>query len=386
MLGAHVLKVLCTLAGTLGKALGEEEEPHWEKFLYYKHDETRSELEDRWANALLFYSRTKLRPKTHVELETVLEEVTDVERETRRLRAQAWISGRVERVEDLEKYLKQEEENARAIDQIKERKAKALAEKLSNATEQARKEAEDRLQAIRDAREKSTWDKCVDTVRKIKAFVLDNKISEDKLKEIDQLDRGSATRAGWEELGYVKKFNPKMMKLNEDGETIVETMTARTTTDATEVQLNTEVEEQPTDNIDPSLLLPQGAMKIKDANGYWSWHKKPEGDDLPMFKNNRDHHCRACGGVGFADTLEHAYMAGLADNIPSRGEMNDICREGDFPCHSYQCNFAGLYFQRLTDEEHNGKLRADPKGGKGDTWIRFVNSQVEEIPDHALGR
>lgn len=103
---------------------------------------------------------------------------------------------------------------------------------------------------------------------------------------------------------------------------------------------------------------------------------------LPKFIDDRNRHCRTCGGMGFASTLEHAFLIGLLDN---KG-MYEICQEEDFPCHTFQCDFAGLYCQKQTKEKHKEKMHVDPKGGKGTTWIRYVNTAKEGLPDEARGK
>ena len=98
-------------------------------------------------------------------------------------------------------------------------------------------------------------------------------------------------------------------------------------------QINTNIEERPTEDIETALPLPAGVVEIQDTNGYWLYDSKPEGEQLPDLDEEADHHCRDCGGTGTADTETHAFLACHHDSYD----------KGKYPCHSYKCIFAGLY-------------------------------------------
>lgn len=218
---------LCTLANTLREMLGETNEPCWQKLLYYNFGETRTDVEKKWIDALMFYNRAKLRPKTHTDLETALPEITDADREDRRRRGQDWINERLERIANRDEYIRQEEENVRANERTKERRPKAYVERRLTAIEDERKAEEERQQLIRDAREKTVCEKYTERVKKRKAFVIKHGNERGEIEEIAQLDKYGTKKAGWGELGYAKPMHSaKFANSNEIRDNIVEAMAA----------------------------------------------------------------------------------------------------------------------------------------------------------------
>ena len=92
------------------------------------------------------------------------------------------------------------------------------------------------------------------------------------------------------------------------------------------------------------MLLPKGAVRKQDQFGHWSFHTPLEGDQLPDNPEEMDHHCRTCGMSGSADSALNAYFASVTIGVEYV--------KGLFPCHTFACTSAGLYFRRISDEQH----------------------------------
>ena len=66
--------------------------------------------------------------------------------------------------------------------------------------------------------------------------------------------------------------------------------------------------------------------------------------------------------------------------------LNELCKGGKYPCHTFFCDFRHLYWHRETDEEYRERMQGDASGVKGATRLGFADTNIEKTSDDTKGK
>ena len=93
-MGIFVLKMICAIAAMLKEGIGEDDVPDRKDLAFYDPKARPSGCTGRWIQAMVCYLQAKLRPKTHLELATLIS-ISDEDRIARKAMMQKWVEDKV---------------------------------------------------------------------------------------------------------------------------------------------------------------------------------------------------------------------------------------------------------------------------------------------------